>query len=201
MSAASSRLIDDERQQGESLPDMQHLAIELAGLFGRETTPLLLDSGQAVEILNVPKSWIAAEARAGRIPHVRLGRYVRFNRDELMRWCEGRSVGPRPRRGRGTSLLPHIAPIRPPNWRFRYPRDLARTQCGRARGDGALRSGTMAGGRKPQLRGDHQALEEHPSRRVRPADAVPHYRIDLELLYSPSQTTTMRGTHEHQVTA
>jgi hypothetical protein len=46
----------------------------------------------------VPASWIAAEARAGRIPHVRLGRYVRFNSDELTRWCDGRAVGPRPRR-------------------------------------------------------------------------------------------------------
>jgi excisionase family DNA binding protein len=102
VSAASGRLIDDERRQGDALPDMRHLAVELAGLLGREVTPPLLDSGQAAEILNVPKSWIAAEARAGRIPHVRLGRYVRFNRDELMRWCEGRSVGPRPRRGGGT---------------------------------------------------------------------------------------------------
>lgn len=102
MNAVSGRLIDDERRPGEPLPDVRHLAVELAGLLGRETMPPLLDSGQAAEILNVPKSWIAAEARAGRIPHVRLGRYVRFNRDELMRWCEGRSVGPRSRRGAGT---------------------------------------------------------------------------------------------------
>jgi excisionase family DNA binding protein len=100
--AASATLIDGERRQGEPLPDVRRLAVELAGLLGRETMPPLLDSGQAAEILNVPKSWIAAEARAGRIPHVRLGRYVRFNRDELMQWCDGRSVGPRARRGGGT---------------------------------------------------------------------------------------------------
>lgn len=76
----------------------RELALEVAALIGRETLPPLLDARQAAAILNVPASWIAAEARAGRIPHVRLGRYVRFNRDELMRWCEGRSVGPRPRR-------------------------------------------------------------------------------------------------------
>jgi excisionase family DNA binding protein len=76
---------------------MRQLAVELATLIGAQVIPPLLDSGQAAAILNVPRSWIAAEARAGRIPHVRLGRYVRFDRDELIRWCEGRSVGPRAR--------------------------------------------------------------------------------------------------------
>jgi excisionase family DNA binding protein len=76
----------------------RELAAEIAALIGRETPSPLLDARQAAETLNVPSSWIAAEARAGRIPHLRLGRYVRFSRDELMRWCEGRSVGPRSRR-------------------------------------------------------------------------------------------------------
>ncbi len=76
----------------------RELALEVAGLIGRETLAPLLDARQASAILNVPASWIAAEARAGRIPHVRLGRYVRFNAEELMRWCAGRSVGPRTRR-------------------------------------------------------------------------------------------------------
>jgi excisionase family DNA binding protein len=69
--------------------DTRELAAELATLIGQQATPPLLDSGQAAAILNVPRSWIAAEARAGRIPHVRLGRYVRFNRDELIAWCDG----------------------------------------------------------------------------------------------------------------
>jgi excisionase family DNA binding protein len=76
----------------------RELALEVAGLIGRETLTPLLDARQAAVILNVPASWIAAEARTGRIPHVRLGRYVRFNVEELMLWCEGRSVGPRTRR-------------------------------------------------------------------------------------------------------
>lgn len=82
------------------LPGARELAREVATLIGRETIIPLLDARQAAAILNVPASWIAAEARAGRIPHLRLGRYVRFNSDELMRWCEGRTVGPRSRRGR-----------------------------------------------------------------------------------------------------
>jgi excisionase family DNA binding protein len=78
----------------------RELAAELAALIGERAVPPLLDAGQAAAILNVPRSWVAAEARAGRIPHVRLGRYVRFNRDELVAWFEGRAVGPRRRGGR-----------------------------------------------------------------------------------------------------
>ncbi|HEX5307631.1 MAG TPA: helix-turn-helix domain-containing protein [Solirubrobacteraceae bacterium] len=78
----------------------RELAREVAALIGRESMSPLLDARQAAAILNVPASWIAAEARAGRIPHVRLGRYVRFNSDELMRWCDGRTIGPRSRERR-----------------------------------------------------------------------------------------------------
>jgi excisionase family DNA binding protein len=54
----------------------------------------LLNAEQAAELLNVPASWVLAEARADRIPHVRLGRYVRFDADELRAWWETRRRGP-----------------------------------------------------------------------------------------------------------
>lgn len=54
----------------------------------------LLDAAAAGELLNVPKSWVLAEARAGRIPHVRLGRYVRFEPDALRAWWRDRRQGP-----------------------------------------------------------------------------------------------------------
>jgi excisionase family DNA binding protein len=54
----------------------------------------LLDAKGASELLNVPASWVAAEARAGRIPHVRLGRYVRFEPEALRDWCRERQRGP-----------------------------------------------------------------------------------------------------------
>ncbi len=65
----------------------------------------LLDAAGAAELLSVPKSWCLAEARAERIPHVRLGRYVRFDRAELLTWARGpRHVGPRASgRGPGAS--------------------------------------------------------------------------------------------------
>ncbi|PZS13490.1 MAG: DNA-binding protein [Solirubrobacterales bacterium] len=54
----------------------------------------LLDAEGAAEFLSVPKSWVLAEARADRIPHVRLGRYVRFDADKLDEWCGSLHRGP-----------------------------------------------------------------------------------------------------------
>lgn len=55
----------------------------------------LLNAEQAADLLNVPKTWVLAEARADRIPHVRLGRYVRFESDDLEAWWAERRRGPR----------------------------------------------------------------------------------------------------------
>jgi excisionase family DNA binding protein len=54
----------------------------------------LLDAKQAGELLGVPASWCLREARANRIPHVRLGRYVRFDADALEAWWRARLRGP-----------------------------------------------------------------------------------------------------------
>jgi hypothetical protein len=58
----------------------------------------LLDAEGAGRLLNVPASWLLAEARAERVPHIRLSRYVRFDADELSAWAAARLRGPR---GRG----------------------------------------------------------------------------------------------------
>jgi excisionase family DNA binding protein len=54
----------------------------------------LLDARGAAALLNVPASWVLAEARADRIPHLRLGRYVRFDAAELQIWWQTRRRGP-----------------------------------------------------------------------------------------------------------
>ena len=54
----------------------------------------LLDARQAAELLNVPASWILAEARAERIPYIPLGRYRRFDAEELTHWWRDRARGP-----------------------------------------------------------------------------------------------------------
>jgi excisionase family DNA binding protein len=71
----------------------------------------LLDATEAGRLLSVPASWVLAEARANRIPHVRLGRYVRFSADELEGWWRARMRGPW--RGRGA---PPTQPRRPLPW-------------------------------------------------------------------------------------
>lgn len=79
------------RDQLEQLADL---------LADRIATPAeqtaLIDAAGAAQLLGVPKSWVLAEARAGRIPHVRLGRYVRFEPDELAAWAVTCRQGGRP---------------------------------------------------------------------------------------------------------
>lgn len=76
----------------------------------------LLDAGGAAELLNVPKSWVLAEARAGRIPHLRLGRYVRFESHALEAWWANRRRGPQPtRRPRDRDSTPPDAAHTQPN--------------------------------------------------------------------------------------
>lgn len=54
----------------------------------------LIDAQAAATLLNVPDSWIYAQARENRIPHVRLGRYVRFEPDALRAWWRAQQQGP-----------------------------------------------------------------------------------------------------------
>jgi excisionase family DNA binding protein len=54
----------------------------------------LLTAGAVAERLGVHESWIRTEERTGRIPSVRLGRYVRFKLTEIER-----ALGKRKREG------------------------------------------------------------------------------------------------------
>jgi excisionase family DNA binding protein len=58
----------------------------------------LLDAAGLAELLDIPKTWLLAEARAERIPHVRLGRYVRFDPQEVEAWLKARRRGPAARK-------------------------------------------------------------------------------------------------------
>lgn len=46
----------------------------------------LLTAEEVAERLGVTKDWVWAQARAGRIPHVRLGRYRRFREEAIEAW-------------------------------------------------------------------------------------------------------------------
>ena len=58
-------------------------------------TASLIDANAAGELLGVPASWVLRQARADRIPHIKLGHYTRFDADQLEAWAQARSRGPR----------------------------------------------------------------------------------------------------------
>jgi len=74
--------------------DITALAERIAAQLEAKPSPLLT-AEEAAALLSVPPSWLMAEARAKRVPHVKLGKYVRFSRDELLAWVDSRSAGPR----------------------------------------------------------------------------------------------------------
>ncbi len=55
----------------------------------------LIDAKAASTMLGVPYTWLLAQARAGTIPHHRLGHYVRFNPDDLEDWLKDTKIEPR----------------------------------------------------------------------------------------------------------
>jgi excisionase family DNA binding protein len=53
----------------------------------------LLDANEVAERLGVPVSWVREQSRLETIPHVRLGRYVRFEWAEVEAWLEQQRAG------------------------------------------------------------------------------------------------------------
>lgn len=48
----------------------------------------LLTAEEVAALLRVTPAWVYAATRRHRIPHIRLGRYVRFRRDALAAWMD-----------------------------------------------------------------------------------------------------------------
>lgn len=61
----------------------------------------LLDAKAVARRLKVPTSWVFAQARAHRIPHHRLGHYVRFDPDDIDRWLRAGKIAMRAPQERG----------------------------------------------------------------------------------------------------
>jgi predicted DNA-binding transcriptional regulator AlpA len=51
----------------------------------------LLDANEVAALLNVPVRWV--RTNTGLLPHVRLGRYVRFDRADALVWVEQQKAG------------------------------------------------------------------------------------------------------------
>ena len=54
----------------------------------------LLTAGEVAELLAVPESWVREATREGRLPHVCLGRYRRYERAAIERWLTEQRAGP-----------------------------------------------------------------------------------------------------------
>ncbi len=62
----------------------------------RHAMDKLLTADEVAELLKVKTEWVWAQARAGRIPHVRLGRYRRFRESAIEAWLLDHEIGGAP---------------------------------------------------------------------------------------------------------
>ena len=66
----------------------QHAPSTLDGAEELASSDSLLTAEEVAALLQVTCSWVYAETRRRRIPHLRLGRYVRYRRSALTAWME-----------------------------------------------------------------------------------------------------------------
>lgn len=53
----------------------------------------LLNACEVADLLGVPVGWVREQTRADNIPHVKLGRYRRYDRAEVLAWVESLKSG------------------------------------------------------------------------------------------------------------
>jgi excisionase family DNA binding protein len=64
------------------------------GSSERELGGRLLTAKEVGELLQLNTSWVLDAARRNAIPHIRLGRYVRFRRIDIETWLSDQRRGP-----------------------------------------------------------------------------------------------------------
>jgi excisionase family DNA binding protein len=64
----------------------------------------LLTSEAMAEKIGVPESWVEEAARRNEVPSVKIGKYVRFDPDDVLSALKGHSRGARARVKNGSSL-------------------------------------------------------------------------------------------------
>jgi excisionase family DNA binding protein len=93
-------VIYDMKPISQEVPD---LATGPSGTDGSSSADNLLTAEEVAALLQVTCAWVYAQTRRQRIPHLRLGRYVRYRREALdtwMRQVEMSSSSPASARGR-----------------------------------------------------------------------------------------------------
>ena len=66
-------------------------------------TDRLLTAAEAAELLAMKVSWVREATREERLPHVKLGRYRRYVRADLLGWVEEQKTGGGRRRPRAVA--------------------------------------------------------------------------------------------------
>jgi excisionase family DNA binding protein len=54
----------------------------------------LFEADDVARYIGMTADWVYREVRAGRMPHIRLGRYVPFRRESIDAWLAARERGP-----------------------------------------------------------------------------------------------------------
>lgn len=54
----------------------------------------LLTADDVAELMRVTRAWVYAETRRNALPHLRLGRYVRYRRSAIEAWMRTLERGP-----------------------------------------------------------------------------------------------------------
>lgn len=53
----------------------------------------LLEAKDVATMLAVPVTWVREQTRSGHLPHVALGRYRRYDRDDVLAWLAEQKAG------------------------------------------------------------------------------------------------------------
>ena len=61
---------------------------------GPDEDARLLTAGEVARLFAVPESWVREATRAGRLPHLKLGRYRRYSRPAIEAWLHDQQQGP-----------------------------------------------------------------------------------------------------------
>jgi excisionase family DNA binding protein len=70
--------------------DIEKIAEQITEKLKGQLAPsvALLTAEQLANHLNVPKSWIYERTRDNSIPHIKIGKYVRFSLPEVLAWIK-----------------------------------------------------------------------------------------------------------------
>jgi excisionase family DNA binding protein len=71
-------------------------------------TEPLREARYIADLLGVKESWVREHTRSGEVPHVRLGRYVRYREGDVLAWVASLATPGKP--GAAATIRPIQAP-------------------------------------------------------------------------------------------